>query len=228
MSADVDFAGETPKALAVVPAGVAPGACVAVSAISFFARRTLPWAAVPFVGLDASTSVAGCHLLRIRQYASATLCVHRKPMVAGTRSELCHGSNIATTWRRGHTIRAPMYPSLASAAVWKQEVSFLTGGPDLRLVGLAGLQAVRTSCSWARRLMCSWAPLRILPACRRACCFLRASICEPAGRLRLSPLRASVPRRLLAATPSYVIRKAVKLFPTTRRRTLQHPAVHAA
>ena len=44
-------------------------------------------------------------------------------MVAGTRSELCRGSNIVITQRRGHTVKAPMAPSLASAAVWKQRRS---------------------------------------------------------------------------------------------------------
>ena len=65
LTADVDFAGETPKALAVVPAGVAPGACVAASAISFFAKRTRPWAAVPCIDERSPISAAGYRLLQI-------------------------------------------------------------------------------------------------------------------------------------------------------------------
>ena len=42
VSAGVDLAGELALVAAVTAAGVVPAACVAPSAISFFARRTFP------------------------------------------------------------------------------------------------------------------------------------------------------------------------------------------
>ena len=116
-SADVDFAGETPRAVAVALTGEVPGACVAASAISFFARRTLPWAALPSVGLKSPSSVASRHLVQIRQCACAALCVDRKTMAAGIWVKLNHGSNAFTTQRTGHRFRAPRGCSLASVAV---------------------------------------------------------------------------------------------------------------
>ena len=127
VSGDVDFAGETPKASAAVPAGAAPGACVSASAISFFARRTLPWAAVPSVGLKVF-NISGRLQTALISTVCLCQCVHRKPKVAATRAELCHGSHKTTYQRECHTVKAPTGCSLASAAVQERKVSVLKGG----------------------------------------------------------------------------------------------------
>ena len=162
-SAGVDFAGELAFVSAVTAAGVAPGGCVVLSAISLFARRTFPC-----TGIGRLKPVHAHVVCRFCRQMHA--CVH-VPSV------------ITFLFRSGSPHLSPLQAGLPDARVLAIEL-LVHGRYVCAIARAAGAtlfadghvaqeeRAERTSCSCAWRLRCCWALLRMFLAWLRRMAFL--------------------------------------------------------